>query len=234
MTLDEALDALRAAADPSRRPGMATVGITVDRVLGVPVPEIRRIARRAGTDHRLARALWATRIHEARFLATLVADPSAMTEREMDRWARGLDSWDVGDAAADLFVATGFRDDRIRAWARDDEPFVKRAAFAMIARRAVSDRSASDAAFRRYLPTIRRGARDERHVVRKGVSWALRQIGKRNASLHAVAIAEAERILADAARDGADRKRSRAAAWVARDVLRELRSDAVHRRLGVG
>lgn len=228
MTPDEALDELRAAADPARKPGMARVGIAVDRALGVPVPSIRAIARRAGTDHGLARALWATGVHEARFLATLVADPGAMTEAEMDRWARDLDSWDVGDAAADLFVRTPARDATIRRWARDEAPYVKRTAFAMIARRAVSDRAASDAAFRRYLPTIRRAARDDRNEVRKAVSWALRQVGKRNAALHADAIAAAERILADGERTGA-----RGSRWVARDVLRELRSDAVLRRLAL-
>ncbi|HSL11779.1 MAG TPA: DNA alkylation repair protein [Actinomycetota bacterium] len=229
MTLDEALDALRAAADPTRTPGMARVGINVERALGVSVPAIRRIARRAGTDHRLARALWTTGIHEARFLATLVADPAAMTDREMDRWAQDLDSWDVGDAAADLFAATPSRDAKIASWSRSELPYVKRAAFAMIARRAVSDRTASDAAFRRYLATIRRAAHDDRNEVRKGISWALRQIGKRNLALHADAVATAERIAAEAERSG-----SRGGRWVARDVLRELRSDAVRARLGAG
>jgi 3-methyladenine DNA glycosylase AlkD len=228
VNLDGALEALHEAADPTRKPGMARVGIDVEHALGVSVPALRKIARRAGTDHVLARALWATGIHEARFLATLVADPREMTERELDRWARDLGSWDVGDAAADLFAATRFRDRKIAEWSTDDAPFVKRAAFAMIARRAVSDRTASDAAFRRYLATIRRGAADDRNEVRKGVSWALRQIGKRNAALHADAIGTAERILADVERTG-----SRGGRWVARDVLRELRSDPVRRRIGL-
>jgi 3-methyladenine DNA glycosylase AlkD len=228
VTLDEALEALHAEADPSRKPGMARVGIVVDRALGVPVPALRRIARRIGTDQALAHALWRTGIHEARFLATLVADPDTIAEREMDRWAHQLDSWDVGDAAADLFAATPFREAKIRAWAVDDAPYAKRAAFAMMARRAVSDHAASDGVFRRYFATIRRGADDDRREVRTGVSWALRQIGKRNAALNRDATAEAERILA-----GAERTGSRGARWVARDVLRELRSEAVRRRLGI-
>lgn len=205
---------------------MARVGVTVERALGVSVPDIRRIAKRAGTDHALALGLWATGIHEARILATLVADPGAMTEAEMETWAADLDSWDVGDSAADLFAATPFRDRAIRAWAARDEPYIKRAAFAMIARRAVSDRAASDAVFIRYFPLIRRGADDDRNEVKKGVSWALRQIGKRDRALNAAAVEHAERILADAVRTG-----SRGARWVARDVLRELRAEAVLGRL---
>jgi 3-methyladenine DNA glycosylase AlkD len=227
MNLDEALAELRAAADPSRLAGMARVGIEVERALGVSVPAIRRIAKRAGTDHALAQALWGTGIHEARFLATFVADPAAMTRGEMDRWAADLDSWDIGDAASDLFAATPHREAAIRTWAMSGAPYMKRAAFAMIARRAVSDQGAGDGAFRRYLPLIRRAATDDRNEVKKGVSWALRQIGKRSATLNTEAIAAAARILADAERRG-----SRGARWVARDVLRELRSDAVRERLG--
>jgi 3-methyladenine DNA glycosylase AlkD len=226
MNLDDAIEALRSAADPSRKPGMARVGIRVDRALGVSVPDIRRIARRAGTDHRLAMRLWNTRIHEARMLATLVADPAGMSDAEMERWVAQIDSWDVGDAAADLFTATWLRDRKIRAWAAREEPFVKRCAFAMIARRAVSDLEASDAAFTRLFPLIRRAARDDRNEVMKGVSWALRQIGKRDHALNAAAIEQAERILEDGIATG-----SRGARWVGRDVLRELRAGSTLARL---
>lgn len=226
MNAEEAVAALRSVADTGRLPGMARVGIRVDRAIGVSVPHIRRIAKRAGTDHPLAMALWDTGIHEARMLATLVADPAALTEAQTESWARGLDSWDVGDFAADLFAATPARDRTIRAWARRQEPFVKRCAFAMIARRAVSDKAASDASFVRLFPLIRRAAEDDRNEVKKAVSWALRQIGKRNRALNAAAATEAERLLEGALRTG-----SRGARWVARDVLRELRSDAVRERL---
>jgi 3-methyladenine DNA glycosylase AlkD len=226
MNLDDAIAALGSAADPARKPGMARVGIRIDRALGVSVPNIRRIARRAGTDHELALALWNTRIHEARVLATFVADPAVLTDAQMERWVAEIDSWDLGDAAADLFAATRLRDRKIRGWAGREEPFVKRCAFAMIARRAVSDHAASDAAFTRLFPLIRRAARDDRNEVVKGVSWALRQIGKRDRALHAAAIDQAERILADGIAAG-----SRGSRWVGRDVLRELRAEATLARL---
>lgn len=60
--------------------------------------------------------------------------------------------------------------------------------------------------------------------VKKAVNWALRQIGKRNWNLHAVAVATAQRLRESG---------SKAARWVASDALRELTSDAVHARLGL-
>lgn len=213
---------LRAASDPSRKPGMAFVGVNIDHALGVSVPQIRTLAKRCGTDQRLALALWRSGIHEARMLATLVADPGAMAEADIERWVAQIDSWDVCDFAADLFVDTRGRDRRIRAWSRRPEGFVRRAAFATIARRAVSDREAPDEAFLRYFPLIRAAASDDRNEVKKGVNWALRQIGKRNAALNAAAIDAAEDLLEIDARS---------ARWIARDALRELRSDAVRGRL---
>jgi 3-methyladenine DNA glycosylase AlkD len=202
---------------------MARVGIAVDRALGVSVPQIRRIAKRTGSDHDLALQLWGSGIHEARILATLVADPARITRDEMERWAADIDSWDVGDFAADLFARTPFATRAVREWSARPESYFRRCAFAMIARRAVSDRNATDAAFLRVLPRIRAAATHERNEVKKTVNWALRQIGKRNASLHAAAIAEAERLL---------EIDSRSARWIARDALRELTSEAVLARVG--
>ena len=92
----------------------------------------------------------------------------------------------------------------------------------MIARRAVWAKDAPDREFLGYLSLIRRAADDARNEVKKGVSWALRQIGKRNRALHGAAIKEADRILDMPAAS---------ARWIARDVLRELGSEKTRSRL---
>jgi 3-methyladenine DNA glycosylase AlkD len=92
----------------------------------------------------------------------------------------------------------------------------------MIARRAVWAKDATDREFVGYLPLIRRATTDERNEVKKGVSWALRQIGKRNRTLHVAAIDEAEGILLLG---------TPSARWIARDVIRELGSAKIRSRL---
>ena len=92
----------------------------------------------------------------------------------------------------------------------------------MIARRAVWAKDAPDREFLAYLPLIRRASDDPRNEVKKGVSWALRQIGKRNRALNGAAVEEARRIL--------DRPAA-SARWVARDTLRELESETTRSRL---
>lgn len=222
MDVHAAMAELRDRADPSRKPGMARVGIDVSHALGVSMPDLRAVAKTCGVDHALALELWETGIHEARILATLVADPATLTDVQRERWVLGITSWDLCDSAADLFGRTPAHAEAIAAWARRPEPFVKRCAFSMMARRAVWAKEAPDREFLGYLPSIRRAAIDDRNEVKKGVSWALRQIGKRTRALHAAAIEEAERILL------LDTPPAR---WIARDALRELESEKTRSRL---
>jgi len=219
------VEELRAVADPSRLPGMARVGIQVRRAIGVSIPHCRRIARGHRRDHALAQDLWRTRIHEARILASMVDDPALVTREQMEDWVAGFDSWDVCDqVCGNLFGRTSHAFTAARAWIRRDEGFVKRAGFVLVAGRAARDRDRSDAFWLRWLPTIRRGALDERNEVKKGVNWALREIGKRSPELNAAAIETARGLIAT---------ESRSARWVGRDALRELRGEAVQARLRV-
>ncbi|MEZ0236163.1 MAG: DNA alkylation repair protein [Actinomycetota bacterium] len=215
---------LRSIADPSRKPGIARVGITVDRALGVSIPTLRRVAVAHRADHELALGLWATEIHEARILASMIDDPRRVTRAQMEDWAADFDSWDLCDQVCNnLFSAVRSAGATALAWCRRDEEYVRRAAFAIVAAQAVHDRDRDDEYFAAWLPRIRRAAADDRNLVKKAVNWALRQIGKRNLALRDAAIAEAEGLL---------ELESRSARWIARDALRELRSDAVAERLG--
>ena len=202
---------------------MARFGIDTSRAVGVTVTELRRFARDLGHDHELAAALWASGVHEARLLASLVDEPAMVSEAQMEAWVADLDSWDVCDGVCgNLFDRTPFALDKAVEWSSREPEFEKRAAFALMASAAVHRKDLPDAAFASLLPVIRAQAIDERNYVKKAVSWALRQIGKRSSGLNSRAVRTAEQI---------ERIDSRAARWVARDALRELRSDAVQARL---
>jgi 3-methyladenine DNA glycosylase AlkD len=232
--LSAVMDELAAKASEESRAGMARYGINVASAFGVSVYELRRMAKVLGTDHELALALWDTGNHEARTLASMVDDPAAVTEAQMERWAAAFDSWDVCDqVTSNLFDKTPFAYDKVREWSSAEGEWVKRAAFATAAALAVQDKTAPDERFFAILALVQREAGDGRNFVKKAVNWALRNIGKRNAVLHAAAIDAAEAILAAAeALAAADRRdpAARSARWVARDALRELRSDKVLRR----
>ncbi len=210
----EVVEELRTFARPGGREGMGRFGINPDRALGVRIPDLRRLARRIGRDHTLALALWDTGVHEARILASMVDEPTRVTERQMESWAGDFDSWDLCDqCCGNLFDRTPYARSKALEWAGRDEKFMKRAGFALMASMAVHDREAPDDVFREFLQVIERESDDDRNYVKKAVNWSLRQIGKRSPRLRRAAIATAKRI----------RKRgSRAARWIAADALREL------------
>jgi 3-methyladenine DNA glycosylase AlkD len=214
---------LKKLANPKVRAQMAYFGVNVPKSLGISAPVLHALAKRIGKDHRLAQETWATGVHEARILATLIGEPEKVTAAEMERWVRDFDSWDVVDAACCyLYAHTKPAWSKVAAWSRRPEEFVKRASFSLVAYLSYKDKFASNARFVKFLRVIEREAHDERNFVRKAVNWALRNIGKRNIPLNREAIRAAGRIREQG---------SRAARWIAADALRELKSAAVQTRL---
>jgi 3-methyladenine DNA glycosylase AlkD len=214
---------LRAQASPEDAMGMAKFGIRSDNVLGIPVATLRTMAKGIGTDHALALELWKAGILEARVLALLIDDPAAVTEKQMERWAKGFDNWAICDGVClHLFRKTPLAWKKAVQWSGRREEFVKRAGFVLMAVLAVHDKKADDSRFLNLLSIIQRESADGRNGVKKAVNWALRQIGKRNRALHAAAIREAERIRA---------MDSPSARWIASDALREFKGDVVRRKL---
>ena len=212
------LDKLVSHTNPKNVEGMARFGICAHNTLGVSMPVLRKMGKEIGKDHILALLLWDSGIHEARILAALVDDPKFVTEKQMESWVAGFDSWDVCDQVCmNLFDRTPFAYDKAATWSRRKEEFVKRAGYAMMASLAVHDKKAPDSKLAAFFPHIIRGADDKRNFVKKAVNWALRQIGKRNAVLRDAALKCAHKV---AAID------CKAARWIASDVIRELEKKA--------
>jgi 3-methyladenine DNA glycosylase AlkD len=222
-SVEDVLEKLRAKAQPDQLEGMARYGMAVERRLGVKIPELRRLAREIGQGHQLALALWETGVAEAMILASMIDTPEEVSEAQMEAWVADFDSWDVCDQVCmNLFEKTPWVWDKIREWAGREEEFVKRAAFALIACLAWHDEEAGDEAFIEMIPVIKAGATDGRNYVKKAVSWALRNVGKRNLALNEAAIRAAEELR---------EVDSRAARWVASDVIRDVTREKVQAKL---
>ena len=193
---------------------MGRYGIPSAGAYGVTFGELRAYARDIGRDHPLAQALWSSGRYEARMLAALVDDPSAVTVGQMNAWAGAFDSWAVCDTVCfHLFDRTAHAWSRVRAWAGARAPYRKRAAFALLWGLTVHDRAAPDRTFLSCLPLIETATLDEREPVKKGVDMALRALGKRNATLRRAAVDLAGWLA---------RSPQGSRAWIGRSALREL------------
>ena len=209
------LGEMRAMRNAANVEGMARFGIVSHSVYGIPTPIIRAMARRLGKDQAMAEQLWATGVHDARILASLVGDSAVISRSTMDKWTRDFDNWAVCDACCCcLFDRTPYVWQKIPKWTAGKREFVRRAAFSTLAGAAVHLKAAPDQHFLDGLGLIERYAFDDRNYVRKAVNWALRNIGKRNRELLPAAIACAERVREQG---------TRSARWIAADALREFR-----------
>jgi 3-methyladenine DNA glycosylase AlkD len=203
--------------------GMARYAIVAPKAFGVSVADLRLLGRQVGTNRELAVELWDSGWYEARMLTAFIDDPAQLTSREMDRRTREFDNWAICDALCfHLFDRTPHAWKKIDEWSRRRAEFERRAAFALLASVALHDKAAPDAAFTRGLRLIERAASDERNFVKKGVSWALRAIGERNARLHEQAMNVATCLAASP---------ELPMRWIGKDARRQLQSPAVRRRV---
>ena len=153
------------------------------------------MAKRTGYNHALAEELWATGIHDARMLATMVDDPADVTPAQMERWVKDMDNWGIVDTACfHYWDRSPHAFAKIEKWSKAKDEFVKRAAFALLASCALH-RQGTDEQMLRGLELIEREASDPRNFVKKAANWALRTIGKKKSpQLRAAARALAERL----------------------------------------
>jgi len=204
---------------------MARFGIHAKKVYGISLPKLKHLARQIGKDHLLAQELWSSGVHEARLLACYIEDPAEVSRRQMERWAGDFDNWAVVMVVAFTSAKVRFAQEKAATWCVRGQEFAKRAGFSMMAVLAVHDKSASESLFLQWLRLIKNASTDERNLVKKAVNWALRQIGKRNLCLIRAAIRTTKAI---------QKLDSTSARWIVADVLRELMSDAIQKRLQKG
>lgn len=213
-SLDSVLAWIKKTGSPKVRAGMTRYGLPTVNAVGIPVGVMRAEAKRIGPDHALALKLWKTGLFEAQMLASLLGDPKALTPAQMDSWCADFDNWGTVDTACfTLFDRSPHSWKMVPKWVVRKGEFQKRAGFVMMACLAAHDKQATDAQFLKFFPMIEKGASDDRNFVKKGVSWALRHLGHRNAALHAAAVKTATKL--SKSDDATER-------WVGKDALRDI------------
>ncbi len=219
MTSEQIIADLKLHANAQAVEGMARFGIRPAQALGISIPTLRKMAKEIGRNQALAVALWDSGIHETRILASMIAEPQIVSTELMEEWVNDFDSWDVCDqVCGNLFDKTPYAYQKATEWCQQEKEFVRRAGFVMMAELAVHDKQAHDEAFMQFFPLIKHYADDKRNFVKKAVNWALRQIGKRNSHLRALALECVYEI---------QHMDSKTAQWVAKDALKELRAKEI-------
>lgn len=197
-------------------------GINTERAVGTPVTKLRQIAKKISKPNQaLADELWSSGIHEARILASMLADPANITRAQLDAWAADLNSWDICDACAcHLFAKVKNPIALAEKWIKKEAEFIRRAGFATLCFLAMPRAKTPNEQLIKLLPLVKIHAADPRPMVFKAVNWTLRSIGKKNPQLTPYAVACAHEIL--------DLYQvNKTAQWVAKNALWELNSPKI-------
>jgi 3-methyladenine DNA glycosylase AlkD len=223
MDINELITLLQNLGNKHSVPFMAKYGINPEFALGIKIPVLRGLSKEIGKNHDLALLLWEKQYHEGRILSTMIANPEQTSPQLAEKWMRDFNSWDLCDQACmNLFEKLPFVWEKIPRWCRREPEFEKRTGFVMIARLAVSDKKSADDRFFPFFPLLKEGSTDHRNFVKKAVSWAIRQIGKRTLMLNKEMIILSRHL---------QQTEISPSKWIARDALRELEGMAVQTML---
>jgi 3-methyladenine DNA glycosylase AlkD len=221
-SVNDIVERLKSKANPNNLEGMARYGISTANRFGNSIPFLRKLAKEIGKNHKLALELWEEGIDETKILASMIGEEDKLTEAQAEKWVADFNSWDVCDQVCmNLFKKLPFAKKKIKEWSKGKEEFVKRAAFSLIACIAVYDKEKPDNEFMKFLSLIKKAATDERNYVKKAVSWALRNIGKRNKNLNKEVIKFASEL---------EKTDSKSGRWIARETLKDIQREKVKKR----
>ena len=193
----KALAALESAADEKRRKASARSHPTSMRIIGVRVPELRKVVVSlykqvskwtAAEVVPLVDALLETNALEARQVAFELLDRhraarESLRLEDIERLGEGMDNWVTTDTFAEYVAGAAWREQRIddevvRGWTRSRDRWWRRTAVVCTIALNKKARGATGDPVR-TLDICERVVADRDDMVVKGLSWALRELSKR-------------------------------------------------------
>lgn len=193
MTTKEALHQLETAGTEQNRKVYRRHGVR-NATFGVSYATQRALAKKLGRDQSLAEGLWESDNHDARILATLVADPTSLSTQTIDAWARDLDNYMVMDAFAAIVAQSAHADE----WALRNKDAAREmtaaAAWNVIATLVMKTAVFDDATLLSFLAEIESDIHDRANRVRYAMNGALIAMGMKSAEMEKRALSVARAI----------------------------------------
>lgn len=193
MTLNEALKKLQTFGTAQNRKVYGRHGVG-GKMYGVSYSNLGKLKKTIKTDHALAGQLWSTGNHDARVLATMIADPERMTARDLGRWVKDLDNHVIASAFSSLASRSASARKLMEKWTASKNEWVGTAGYNVLSRLAMEDPELTDPYLGKHLKTIESRIHKSANRVRYSMNNALISIGARSAALEKKAVAAAKRI----------------------------------------
>ncbi len=180
VNLMETMQALESKANANAQKTYRKHGVRSE-TFGVLYADLYALQKRIKHDHALAEALWETGNHDARILATLIADPAQASEALLERWVGAVDNYALGMAVTDYAAQTPCALQLMARWMHSDDEWFGQAGWGIFARCVGTEAGISDAEVESYLKIIQAEIHTRKNRVRHTMNAALIAIGLRNA-----------------------------------------------------
>jgi len=163
-------------------------------LFGVSYADLYKLQKEIGADQALASQLWKTGNHDARVLATLVADPAVMTAKELDAWLANATNRIMNDAVACVAGRSPHAAKKAEAWRKAKGEWTSSAGWSVVAQLAAATEMVPDAQLEPLLAEIRDDIAAAPNYARHAMNGALIAIGGHRPALRAKAVATARAV----------------------------------------
>ena len=165
-----------------------------ENMFGVSFANLGKLKKQLKVNHELAEQLWASGNQDARVLATMIADPNVLTDKQAEAWLKDLSNYGLSEMFGDLVAKSPLALKKAEKWHKSKDEWVATTGWRMIAQLAMTDPQLTDEYFDPYLELIANGIHQQKNRVRYEMNGALIAIGIRNEKLEKKAITIAKKI----------------------------------------
>jgi len=219
MNYEDLMQELKSFGTEQTRKTLKRHGVQ-DELYGVSYAHFGALKKKIKVDHELAQQLWKSGVHDARILATMIADP-AQGSSVVDEWVKDVSSYVISDALATFAAQNSPDPKKIEKWMKSKDEWIGCFGWSLFARLARNDGPFSDEALEQYLDTIERDIHQAKNRVKHSMNSAVISIGVRNEKLQKKALAAAARIgKVEVDHGDTDCKTPDAAAYIRKTVAR--------------
>lgn len=163
-------------------------------MFGVSFADYKKLAKQIKTNQELALELWATGNHDARILATMIADPETIDNKTLDLWAKDLDNYVITDAFSSFMKKCPIAQTKMEKWVLSEKEWIGAAGHSMLSHITMSENDLNDKYFEEHLKRIESKIHSSKNRVRYSMNNSVIAIGVRNDFLKKIATAAAKRI----------------------------------------
>ncbi|NMA83203.1 MAG: DNA alkylation repair protein [Epulopiscium sp.] len=214
MKSQEIIRELKKLSSDKHKANVVRMGIPADTSLGVSIANLRKLAKEIKKSNSLAYQLWNTGYHEAKLLAVLIFEKDPIDIKDVEKLMNSVISWDLCDhLCKNLIIKQPYYNKLILSWINSSHTYKKRASFVLMASSLIHDKDLLDSKIDEYLDLIYEYSKDDHEHVKKSISWALREIGKKNFTYNEKAL-----ILAYELKATGDKNQ----VWIGKSVIKEL------------